>query len=86
MVFLYIKNITGLSYSTRPFILDIVFLNSQKNNPKGSIQDCKQIGKYFSVCILPANERRSGTCLTAATWMLSGRRQLQKEPKKSYNT
>jgi len=59
---------------------------ANKNNPKGNIQDCEQIGKYFSVCILPANERRSGTCLTAATWMLSGSRQLQKEPKKSHNT
>lgn len=26
MVFLFIKNITGLSYYMRPFILDIVFL------------------------------------------------------------
>jgi hypothetical protein len=59
---------------------------ANKNNPKGNIQDCEQIGKYSSVCILPANERRSGTCLTAATWMLSGSRQLQKEPKKSHNT
>lgn len=59
---------------------------ANKNNPKGNIQDCEQIGKYSSVCILPAKERRSGTCLTAATWMLSGSRQLQKEPKKSQNT